>query len=152
MKKLITLIAFICAVSIGNTYAQSQYPLLNYNAAYSKVTLDTLTNTDTSYLVANGVSSFADLTFQFTNTKVSGTPGGTIILQGNVDGTNWYTLKNDATQTVGISDTVTIANGNTISAYIVKNHPYTNYRIRFISSGTQKSAPTGILYYRKHSQ
>jgi hypothetical protein len=90
------------------------------------------------------------VTAEFTNTKVSGTVGGNIIMQGsNVlsPAAQWVTLRSNSVQTYGLTDTVTAANGNTISMYQLIDYRFKYFRIRYISTGTQRSTLSGTLYW-----
>ena len=150
MKKIITLLSLIVLTTII-AQAQSFKPLTltAQKADLTACTKDTTVNTDTSYLVTGLITSYSDLEFNIVNTKLTGTSGGTIIVQGSPDNSNWYTMVNDKTQSL-INDTTTVSN-TTRFQFVVKTHPYQYYRIRYISSGTQTSVMTGLVYIKQHN-
>lgn len=115
------------------------------------VTRDTVTNTDTTYLTATITGSY-DLIFKTTVTKISGTVGGSMLLQGSVDNSIWFTLANSTSNIASgqMSDTATVTNATASYHWRLDNHKWQYYRVRYISSGTQTSYPSGTVYYRKN--
>lgn len=153
MKKIIILVCgLICAtMAQAQSYLQA---LKAYNAAFVyKPTPDTTVNTDTTYLVSGLIDPYYDLSFVAINTKVSGTPAGSIIIQGSMDNfvSSVQTLTTNKAEAIFTTDTVTAVNGTTKIEYHFPNHQLSYYRIRYISSGTQTSVMTGTLWARKHS-
>ena len=147
MTKSILLI--LCALSFTVSNAQISKAVSYYDATFTaKSTPDTTVNTDTTYLYWDMKDQIGDLYFDIITTKLTGTAGGTIILQGSYDGTTWINVINDSSQAV-ITTTYTISN-TTHAYYILKMHPFIKYRVRLIYSGTQTSVCTGSkLWYRK---
>lgn len=149
MNKIIILALTMCIAFAG--YGQGTSSLTPYKADFTKKTngADTTVNTDTTYLVFMN----ADIRgFQFqaniTNTKVSGTVGGSVIMQGSADFTNWFTLKNYSSVVVGVTDTVTLTNtASQIFTYGLHSVDFRYVRWRVISSGTQSATPTGTIYW-----
>lgn len=128
------------------------------SAAFKSVTpagtvksLDTTTNTDTSYLWngRNDHNQWANVSLQFVNTQITGTVTVTMIVQGSNDATsaitgNWYTLKTSTVQQTTTSDT-----GSANATYYLFNLPNCNYkylRVRKITGGTGTSSMTGIYW------
>lgn len=90
---------------------------------------DTNTNATTSYVTFNSIGSNLK-GIQASVTKISGTVGGTVILQGTVDGTLWVT----------VSDTLTLTNTATQSkVWVLSATSYNSYRAAFTTTGTQVS-------------
>lgn len=149
MKKIIILALVMCVSFAG--FGQGKNALVPYKANFTKKTngADTTSNTDTTYLVLPGID-IRGYQFQadITNTKVSGTVGGSVIMQGSNDFSNWFTVKNYASVVVGVSDTTTLTNTNSqIFTYGLHSCDFLYVRWRFITSGTQTSYPTGTIYW-----
>lgn len=111
MKQVLTLIAVLLmgyaatAQSKGSTTAGTAATSASY-------TLDTNTNSDTTYFYSPDKYGAMAFTVQLVSTKVSGTVSGNGILQSTVDGVSWNNVDcpcsyggNTVTQ-----DSVTIAN------------------------------------------
>lgn len=152
MKNLLILIAVL--IGVNTCYAQTKQTSITMGAmtaAGVNKARDTTANVDTTYLTfkSSGVYNYH---FKATVTKISGTVGGSAILQGSPDNSRWYTLNNavsgiDSNAYV-YANTATLTNAtNTYDWFYggtsVFNFPY--FRIRFIMSGTQSSVPTGIV-------
>ena len=154
MKKLIAFMA-IAMCFVGSVFGQAtQSPF-----TVSSLAKDTLTNADTAYLYSSGISASYDIMAMLTQTKISGTVGGTAILQGSFSSGPagyWATVRSDVGSAISgvYQDSVaTVTNGTASYYWILPKakavYPY--YRIRVITSGTQVSAPVGRLFtfYRK---
>jgi hypothetical protein len=99
---------------------------------------DTNTNATTTYVTFAGISSNVK-SFSAVVTKISGTVAGTVILQGTVDGTNWYNI-----------DTLTLANQATNQrSYVPTKTSYYSYREAFTTTGTQVSSLVASYCWRK---
>jgi len=91
---------------------------------------DTTTNADTNYVTIKSVGSNLK-SIQATVTKVSGTVGGTVILQGTVDGIGWVNVNTD---TLTLSDQATNS-----KVWLITSTSYNSYRVQYKTSGTQVS-------------
>lgn len=148
MKRILLLMLTVASASVLvlPAMAQSIYTLRPQNAAGTFLTADTTLNADTSYLFAQLTPGYM-LALQWTNTKVSGTVAGSVVVQGSDDATNWYTLTTDKTQSPYLTDTVTAINGNTTAMFVVKQCLFGYVRVRIITTGTQRSTMSGVIYY-----
>ena len=143
-------IALICASFAG--FSQGYIAMTPYKADFTKKTngYDTTTNTDTSYLVAGVGLNLLGYQWQadVINTKVSGTVGGSVILQGSNDLTTWWTVKNYSSVITGVSDTTTLTNTTSQTfTYGLHSCDFKYVRLRAITSGTQTSYLRATLYY-----
>jgi hypothetical protein len=130
MKKII----FILVASVVTlcATAQSSHPVRSAavtTTSYSNL-LDTVVNTATKVTTPwkvpgwfNGVSAAVVVT------KISGTVGGTLALQGSIDGTNWVTI--DSTQTASDASANYLFN-------TTKGLQY--YRISYAGTGTMSAS------------
>ncbi len=117
MKKVILIL--IAAFGLTTIKAQVRYTS----------SPDTNTNATTSYVTFASINSKVK-GIQASVTKVSGTVGGTVILQGTIDGTLWVT----------VSDTLTLTNTATQSkVWVLSATSYNSYRAAFTTTGTQVS-------------
>lgn len=112
--------------------------------------LDTTTNTDTSYLWngRNDHNQWDNVSLQFVNTQITGTVTVTMIVQGSNDATsaitgNWYTLKTSTAQQTTTSDTGT-ANA-TQYMFQLPSCQFKYLRVRKITGGTGTSSMTGTF-------
>lgn len=115
--------------------AQAQVALLS---PFS-LTSDTVTNTATVYLTSPRVLGEKSTTvIQVDVTKISGTVGGTISLQGSVDGLTYKALNTVETQTALATVTATDAT-NTYHWRIAFN-PFLYYRVSWTGTGTMSAS------------
>ena len=102
MKKLFSL-ALICMLTFSATVLPDKEvsAQTSFVSQYSNV-LDTITNTTAKYLTlaTQPTSTNNILEIQFTATKISGTVGGTVVVQTSLDGTDWYTAVGTASYTL----------------------------------------------------
>jgi hypothetical protein len=106
-------------------------------------TIDTVVNTGTAYvdITVNGVYEVSS--FQAVITKISGTVGGTVILQGSLDGTNF--------NAVG-ADTLVPTDVTTNSHVFVNLHsPYKYYRLLITGTGTMSAKISGKAFLNPSS-
>lgn len=125
--------------------------LMTYNA----ITTNTVTNTGTAYLGIKLTSWFTSVSFQVNCTKVSGTQGGTVTLQGSNDGINYLTvntgyISNDVTAapyTTGGSATHTATDvAVSKKIFVLRGSPYQYYRVSWTGTGTMKSTMKCYVY------
>ena len=135
MKKLFLiagLLAFIAMlVPAGEAKAQMYSPKLLTTTAFGN-TLDTVDNTETHVTTpADGlIQNWKNgITAQVVVTKISGTVGGTLALQGSMDGTNWTTIGSAATPSDG---SATYSFNTTVRWYY--------YRISYAGTGTMSAS------------
>jgi hypothetical protein len=100
---------------------------------------DTVANTATVNLKLTVKEGYNLATFVVKNARLSGTNGGTSILQGSNDDTNWIAI-----------DTVTHTNAATeVKAFeIVPRWPY--YRIERTGSGTMSVITSATAHFKKY--
>ena len=120
MKRILFLIAIVLTVAL-NSYGQ-------------RTAIDTVTNAETVYLdVMQGAEQV-----QILCTNISGTPAGTITLEGSIDGTTFSVLK----EVVGKFDffasaSLTIADGATMLVRLPDSKDgFHYYRVKAVSTGT----------------
>lgn len=132
--------ALLCAFSVGSFAQSGQMVNLSNNTGLP----DTTTNAATTYLTAK-VSTPGTLTVQLSATKVSGTVAGSASLQASIDGANtpgnWFAVPG--------TDTLTFTDGNNSKVWTVSSNALA-YRIRYVTTGTNKTAPKGFYLIRKH--
>jgi len=145
MKKLfILLFVGLVAFSAIETKAQV-YSLLS---PYS-FTSDTVTNTGTAYLSTVSISPAPAVTTTIWVgvTKISGTVGGTITLQGSIDGTNWKAMNTPNTATALATFTATDAS-NTYH-WVISGSPMPYYRVSWTGTGTMSASFIAKLFRSK---
>ena len=116
----------ISGLFAANTQATAQSSVL-------VVSTDTLNNTETNTIALPQLTGgYYAIGIQAIVSRVSGTVGGTVFVQGSLDGTNW----------VSISDTLTLTNvaaQSKIWAFTPSVYQY--HRVAFGSSGTLAAVP-----------
>lgn len=135
MKKFLFLAVFSILTFAAN--AQSTVTLENSG--------DTATNGATLYLTGNFSANFANfkqMAIQVYVDKVSGTTGGSITIEGSVDGVRWKALKvvnTTMTDTLTDSDMAYVYTFPAVVPYVRVNHT---------QSGTQVNIVTAKAYLK----
>jgi len=142
MKKLLILL-FVGLVAFS---ANAQ--VYNLLSPYS-VTSDTVANSGTAFLstVAISPAPATTTTIWVGVTKISGTVGGTITLQGSIDGTNWKAMNTPNTATALATFTATDAS-NTYH-WVISGSPMPYYRVSWTGTGTMSASFTAKLFRAK---
>lgn len=112
---------------------------VNAQAAVRITSTDTLNDAETVYIALPTLTGgYYSIGIQAVVTKVSGTVGGTAIIQGSLDGANYVTI---GSSTLTFSDQAV----NT-AVWSITPSTYQYHRVKFVSSGTQVSVPK--VYYK----
>lgn len=145
MKKFIFL--FVALLGIATISQGQVYSFVSPFAASNGV--DTVTNTGTAYLstVAISPAPAVTTTVWVAVTKISGTVGGTITLQGSIDGTNWKALNTPNTATA--LATFTAADASATYHWIISGSPMPYYRVSWTGTGTMSASFTAKLFRSK---
>lgn len=107
----------------GNTYVLA-------NLAGATAVRDTVTSTATGFLTSKRVTGQGRVTIQALVTKVSGTVGGTLTLQGSLDGTNFDAIPTEETRTSIATQTAADATGS--YTWRLKDSPYVYFRVSYV--------------------
>lgn len=161
MKKVLFMLMLTAFSAIG---ANAQVTALGSATGLS---YDTLTNAGTIYFTVPANSINAATTGKFTvaitATKVSGTSTFSIVLEGTVDGTNWFRVYGTPGADGINCDTLTVTNMSGTAAYkmnitpgAVKTVYGTTYytaavrcsrlRVRIVGTGTQVTRFTSVRF------
>ena len=115
---------------------------------------DTITNTGSGQVVLQVKGNYNTISIQAIATKLSGTNGGTITLQGSNDGTNYVTVSTGYLMDVTTSSPYAISGGATLTVlnqttttkiFTVIGNPYAYYRLNHTGTGTMSSKLSGLL-------
>lgn len=144
MKRLIAIIVALAAFAAIETQAQ----VGNFLSPYS-FTSDTVTNTATVYLTSPTLiaAPATSTTIWIAVTKISGTVGGTITLQGSLDGTNYKALNTVDTQTA--LATITATDATNTYHYRLAGAPFPFYRVSWTGTGTMSASFRAYIYRAK---
>lgn len=140
MKKLIVLITLVFAIGMVANAQNFAKSLISSNAAALDKTSDTVTNTGVINMTNTGNvvrGSRHTVTVSAVVSRISGTAGGTVILQGSNDGVNYSTIA--ATQLQG-GETATFTLTNVASQayhWVVLEAPFLYYRTQTTGTGTE---------------
>jgi hypothetical protein len=146
MKKFI-LIAFAVAALIVAPHIETKAQEVTLYSPYS-LSSDTVTNGGTAYLSARARQINCSYTaFQVDCTEISGTTGGTITIQGSIDGTDFKAIPTAGTQTSITTATALDVASQTFIWYIQGN-PYPYYRVSWTGTGTMAASFTAQMYHR----
>lgn len=106
------------------------------------LTSDTITNSGTGYVELPLTNYYEKVAVQAVVTKLSGTAGGTVTLQGSNDGTNYVTMSSSYTdaRTLSVSNTTT----NT-AMFIITSCPYKYVRLSYTGTGTMSCTLKGYI-------
>jgi len=114
---------------------------VNMVQAYGS-TSDTVTNSATGYVGYTLTRYYTKISIQVIITKISGTVGGTVTVQGSLDGTTYTTVDSDITT----SSTLTPTNQTTNSKiFTITGSPYKYYRLSYTGTGTMSATIKGYL-------
>lgn len=129
--KNILFVLFAVALSIG---AQAQ---TSFKSVYN-LTTDTVVNTATQYMQVRNGGPASSATVEVIVTKISGTVGGTITLQGSMDGTNYKALNTPNTQTA--LATITATDATNRYHWWLSGNPFPYYRVSWTGTGTMSAS------------
>lgn len=149
MKKLI-IILFVGLVTFSaNAQVFDLRNPLTAGPTGPAILSDTVTNTATAYLTTQVVSPApaTTSTIWVAVTKISGTVGGTISLQGSLDGTNYKAAY--ALNTATALATFTAADASGTYHWIITGSPYRYFRVSWTGTGTMSASFTSQLYRSK---
>lgn len=141
-------IKILLLVALASFAIETKAQVANFLSPYS-LTSDTVTNTGTVYLQSPRLvaADATGTTIWIAVTKISGTVGGTITLQGSLDGTNFKALNTVDTQTALATITATDAS-NTYHYRLSSSHfPY--YRVSWTGTGTMSASFRAYVYRAK---
>lgn len=106
------------------------------------LTSDTITNSGSGYVQIDISNYYEKISFQPVVTKLSGTAGGTVTLQGSNDGTNFVTVNSSYAS----ATTMSVTNVTTSTAILtVTSAPYKYYRLSYTGSGTMSCTLKGTI-------
>lgn len=138
MKKLFFACLMILAAAITAADSKAQvYSMLSTVGNTS----DTVANTATEVLTKQVPGTYSVLAVQAVVTKISGTAAGTVILQGSIDGTNYYAVGDDTLTMTDVASKTHI--------WVVTPSKYLYYRLSYTGSGTMSCRLQGTLMARK---
>jgi hypothetical protein len=103
--------------------------------------IDTVSNTGTAYLTnvnPISVATSQSTVIQVVVTKISGTVGGTISLQGSIDGVNFKALNTAETQTA--LATITATDASNSYHWRLNGCPFLYYRVSWTGTGTMSAS------------
>ena len=107
---------------------------------------DTITNTGTGIVTLPVLNHCTRVGIQVVIDRISGTAGGTVTLQGSLDGTNYVTVKAAYTT----SSTLSVSNVAAQSKiFVVTGSPYKYYRLSYAGTGTMVCKMSGYLIGNK---
>jgi hypothetical protein len=127
--------------SFGAIAQSSLYQVLGTNLA-----LDTVVNAATVTLTSKVLSQkpYANVLVWVNVTKISGTVGGTLTLQGSIDGTNFKALNTVDTQTA--LATITATDATNTYHWRLGSSAFTYYRVSWTGAGTMSASFSAKVY------
>ncbi len=143
MKKILSVSLASVLLLIGSiASAQSgKYNMATTNGLY----LDTVVNAGAKSATVQVNGYMKTVAVQVTVTKISGTVGGTAVLQGSLDGVNYYNVTGASSFTL-----TDVANQGT--AWSLVDPGYLYYRVLVTGSGTMSASLYAYLIARKLTQ
>lgn len=141
MKKIMFILLAVILSQV-NLFAQGAAVVRMTQAlssASAPIYLDTVTNTATNYVTSPIIVAGKNtVTVSIVVTKISGTVGGTISLQGSLDGTNFKALNTAETQTA--LATITATDASNVYHWRLTTNPFTYYRVSWTGTGTMAAS------------
>lgn len=106
------------------------------------LTSDTIVNSGTGYVGLTASNYYETIGIQCTVTKISGTVGGTVTVQGSIDGTNYVTVSSSFSTAQTLSCTNVTTN---TKLFVITGNPYKYYRLNYAGTGTMSATIKGYL-------
>lgn len=113
----------------------------NLKSSYG-LTSDTCVNSATTYVGLTVENYYKKVSIEAVITKISGTVGGTVTVQGSVDGTNYVTVSSSYSTVTTFTPTDQATNKKLI---VVTGSPYKYYRLSYTGTGTMSATLKGYL-------
>jgi hypothetical protein len=144
-----TLSGYIQANSSGGSSS-----VVALKSIYS-LTLDTVTNAGTKTLTMPISLPYKTISIGVTVTKVSGTLGGTVTLQGSVNGVNYVTVPTSFIETPNTQTPYTTGGAATYTVpdysaptkiFTIIGSPYVYYRVSYTGTGTMVGTIKGNIF------
>jgi len=136
------------------TTVQSSIHIVQNMLSDISKTSDTVTNGGSGYVQLRVQGDYKSVAIQAVATKISGTNGGTVTLQGSNDGINFvtvdvsylYDMATSAPYTTGGGATLSVTNVTTSSKiFVINGSPYSYYRLSHTGTGTMVSRLRGYV-------
>jgi hypothetical protein len=109
---------------------------------------DTVTDSGTDYVELQVKNWYETVSIQAKTTKIGGTVGGTVTLQGSNNGTNYVTV--NTAYVAGTSSTMTALNQTTTTkVFVITGSPYRYYRLSWTGTGTMSGRLYGYMLTQK---
>ena len=105
-------------------------------------TSDTVVNTATGYVGLTVLNHYERVGIQTVITEISGTTGGTVTLQGSIDGTNYVTVSSSFSDAQTYTPTDVAVSSK---LFTVTGSPYKYYRLSYTGTGTMSATIKGYL-------
>lgn len=113
----------------------------NMKSSYN-LNSDTCVNSATTYVGLTVANYYKKVSIEAVITKISGTVGGTVTVQGSVDGTNYVTVSSSYSTVTTFTPTDQATNKKLI---VVTGSPYKYYRLSYTGTGTMSATIKGYL-------
>lgn len=108
--------------------------------------IDTVVNSATNFVTLRVKSWYKTILIQPVLTKISGTVGGTVTIQGSNDGTNYVTVSASYSD----AQTLTPTNQTTnTKLFKITGSPYAYYRVSYTGTGTMSCKLRAYLFAQK---
>lgn len=141
MKRMFCLLAFVAVAATSS--AQVSFKS-TYDATHDTVKV---TNGETAVLQVRNGGPATSTTIVVVVNEVSGTTGGTITLQGSLDGTTWKALNTPNTTTAMATITATDVATNSYHWWLSAN-PFPYYRVSWTGTGTMVATASAKILSR----
>lgn len=144
------LIVMIIGASTIDVSAQGVKNLVNpLGTSAVPILSDTVTNGATNYLTSpinptRNPNKTQETVIQVVCTEISGTTGGTITIQGSLDGTNFKAIPTEETQT-GITTATAADVASQVFVWRIKGNPFLYYRVSWTGTGTMAASFTAKM-------
>lgn len=136
------MLLFICLSVVFISQAQNVSGTTVLKSTSSHVDTDTITNTTEKTQFGNVGFNKNVVSVQSTITKLSGTLGGVMRLEGSLDGTNY--------QRINTTDSLVLANVTTqTKIFTISPNLWKYIRVKVTPTGTQSSKMNSIALWRR---
>lgn len=121
--------------------SRGKHAVYSMTQAYGSAS-DTVVNTATGYVGLTVLNHYERVGIQTVITEISGTTGGTVTLQGSIDGTNYVTVSSSFSDAQTYTPTDVAVSSK---LFTVTGSPYKYYRLSYTGTGTMSATIKGYL-------
>ncbi len=143
MKKFLILLLLAALIVLPVKIYSQSFVMINSG--------DTIVNSATEACSLKIAQPYTTITVHAYIVELSGTTGGTLTLQGTIDGTQWITVDTSALINEGLSVYTPTDVATQSKVWIMRDAPYLWLRLSYTGTGTMSAILNGYVLPRKYN-